>query len=332
MTSGPERFDEFGDIAKLLRPLTRGAEEARGLLDDAAVISPRPGFDIVLTKDALVEGVHFLPDDPPDTVARKLLRTNLSDLAAEGAEPWAFLLHLSWSPRCKAAYREAFAAGLKGDVERYGLTLLGGDTTGTPGPITISATMLGHVPHGAAVSRAGAREGDLIFVTGTVGDGRLGLLAARGDALGLEPPRLEYLTERYRLPQPRTQLAEAVRGLAHAAADVSDGLVADVGHVAAASGLRATLELEQTPLSRAARAWLEKRADPLLGLIDLATGGDDYELVCAVPPSRAEAFRQAGERVGIPVHAVGRFEAGGGVSVLYEGAVVPIDTPGWRHG
>jgi thiamine-monophosphate kinase len=335
VTSGPEKpagLDEFGEIARLFRPLTRGAPEARGLVDDAAVLAPRAGVDLVLTKDAIVEGVHFLAGDPPETVARKLLRVNLSDLASEGASPWAFLLAVSWSSRCDRAFREAFAAGLAEDAERYGVVLLGGDTTTTPGPFAASATLIGQTPHGTAVSRAGAREGDLLFVTGTIGDGWLGLRAALGEDLGLEAPRVEFLADRYRLPQPRVQLIEPVRDLAHAAADVSDGLVADARRIADASGLAATIDLGRVPLSRAARAWAERRADPLSGLVALATGGDDYELAVAVPPSRTAAFQHAADRAGVPVHAAGRFEAGEGARVTYEGAEVSLAREGWTHG
>lgn len=335
MTSGPERtagLDEFGEIARLFRPLTRGAPEARGLLDDAAVLVPRPGHDLVVTKDAIVEGVHFLPADPPATVARKLLRVNLSDLASEGAQPLAFLLAVSWSPRCDEAFRKAFAGGLAEDVERYGAVLIGGDTTATPGPFAASITLIGQSPHGTAVSRVGAKPGDRLFVTGTIGDGWLGLKAARGEDLGLEAARMEFLADRYRLPQPRVQLAETLRELANAAADVSDGLVADARHVADASGLSVVIELERLPLSRAARAWLERRPDPRAGLVGLATGGDDYELVAAVPPGRAEAFQHAAERAGVNVHAIGRFERGRGARVAYEGKPVELDREGWTHG
>ena len=244
--------DEFETIARLFRPLTRGAPEALDLLDDAAVLPGRPGFDLVITKDAVVQGVHFLPDDPLDLVARKLLRVNLSDLAAKAAEPFGYLLAVAWP---KGADREAFARGLAQDGEAFGLVLLGGDTVSTPGPLTASVTMLGWVPEGRMVKRFGARPGDLLVVSGTIGDGVLGLAAASWEFEDAA------LADRYRLPQPRLELREALRAHAHAAVDVSDGLLADAGHIAKASGCAVRVELERVPLSASARDWLGGRTD-----------------------------------------------------------------------
>jgi thiamine-monophosphate kinase len=253
VTSEPRtRPGEFETIARLLRPLAEGAPEARGLKDDVAVVPGRPGFDLVLTKDALVEGVHFLPEDPLDLVAKKLLRVNLSDLAAKGAEPYGYLLSTSWSERCGWEEREAFARGLSEDQARYGIRLFGGDTTNTPGPLTLSLTALGWVPHGRAVARRGAQPGDLVFVTGTIGDGHLGLRALKAELPDLELERIEALARRYWLPEPRFPFGRLLREYASASVDVSDGLVADLGHIAEASGVGIELKLEKTPLSRAA--------------------------------------------------------------------------------
>jgi thiamine-monophosphate kinase len=309
--------DEFDTIARLLRPLTRGAPEALGLLDDSAVLAGRPGVDLILTKDAVVQGVHFLADDPLDLVARKLLRVNLSDLAAKGAEPFGYLLAVAWP---EGADREAFARGLGEDGEAFGLSLLGGDTVSTPGPLTASVTMLGRVPAGAMVKRSGARPGDLLVVTGTIGDGKLGLAAARGE---IDAPEL---VERYRLPQPRLGLREALRAHAHAAADVSDGLLADAANIAVASGCAVRIDLEKTPLSPAAARWLEGQGD---GLLSLATGGDDYEIVCAVPPGSLEAFTA---EAGMAVTVVGVFEAGEGAAISLNGKALQVPRLGYRHG
>jgi thiamine-monophosphate kinase len=302
--------DEFETIARLLRPLTRGAPEALGLLDDAAVLAGRPGFDLVITKDALVEGVHFLPGDPLDLVARKLLRVNLSDLAAKAAEPFGYLLAIAWP---KGADREAFARGLAEDGEAFGLALLGGDTVATPGPLTASVTMLGWVPDGGMVKRSGARPGDLLAVSGVIGDGWLGLKAAKGE---IEDAGL---ADRYRLPRPRLDLREALRG-AHAAADVSDGLLADAGHVALASGCGVHIDLERLPLSAPARRWLDSQADAEAALLALASGGDDYEIVCAAP----------GELDGFTV--VGSFGEGAGATVSLHGKALAPQRLGYRHG
>lgn len=305
--------DEFETIARLLRPLTREAPEALDLLDDAAVLPAREGCDLVVTKDAVVQGVHFLPDDPLDLVARKLLRVNLSDLAAKGAEPYGYFLAAMWPQGWGWVERDAFARGLAEDGQAFGLPLLGGDTVTTPGPFTASVTMLGHVPAGGMIRRAGARPGDLLLVSGTVGDGFLGLKAARGEIDDA------WLAGRYRLPEPRLRLREVLRRQARAAADVSDGLLADAGHIAAASGCGLRVELERLPLSEPAARWLAAQPDRAAGLLALATGGDDYEVVCA----------GAGEIEGMT--RVGTFMEGEGVGAFHGGAPVETPTLGYRH-
>lgn len=319
--SGPDEAlppDEFGQIARLYAPLTKGAPEAFGLLDDAAAIPSRPGFDLVITKDAMVEGVHFLPGEAPDLVARKLLRVNLSDLAAKGAEPYGYFLAVAWSPHHDWAARQAFAAGLAADGEHFGLTLLGGDTVSTPGPFTVSLTMLGWVPAGAMVRRGGASAGDLVLVSGTIGDGWLGLQAARGEI----PDQDGYLSERYRLPSPRLEFRQALQAYASAAADISDGLVADAGHIAQASGLGLRLDLDHLPLSAAARRWLEAQPDQVAALAALATGGDDYEVVCTAPRSSAASLGMI---------IIGEMTAEQGVEVIARGQPVAVGAGGWRH-
>ncbi|HEX5379769.1 MAG TPA: thiamine-phosphate kinase [Phenylobacterium sp.] len=321
--SGPDEVsqdrgpDEFGQIAALFRPLTRGAPEALSLLDDAAVIPSRPGFDLVVTKDALVEGVHFLSGDPPDQIARKLLRVNLSDLAAKGAEPYAYFLATAWSPAFGWPERQAFARGLAADGEAFGLVLLGGDTVSTPGPLTLSATMLGWVPAGRMVRRGGARPGDLVLVSGTIGDGGLGLMAARGEI----PDPQGYLAGRYLSPQPRLDLRDRLLASAHAAADVSDGLIADAGHIAEASGLGLRLDLDRLPLSPPARVWLDGQPDRAEGLRRLASFGDDYEIVCAASP-------EAAPDLGLTV--VGEITASG-LEVRADGRAIAPGPGGWRH-
>jgi thiamine-monophosphate kinase len=308
--------DEFSEIARLFRPLTGGASGAFDLLDDAAVVPTRPGFDLVVTKDAMVEGVHFPAGEAPDLVARKLLRVNLSDLAAKAAEPFAAFLAVAWSPVCDASARSAFAKALGQDLAAFGVDLLGGDTVRTPGPFTASLTALGWVPQGGMVRRAGARPGDVLAVSGTIGDGALGLAAARGE---IDDPD-GFLAGRLRLPTPRLDLRDALRGHATAAADVSDGLVADAGHIAAASGVAITLDLDRLPLSAQARAWLDAQGNRQAGLVRLATGGDDYEVVATFSGEPSQGFT-----------AVGEIRAGAGVEVSSNGRAIPIDRGGWRH-
>lgn len=309
--------DEFAQIARLFRPLTRGAPEALELLDDAAVVPQRPGFDLVVTKDAVVEGVHVPRGERPELIARKLLRVNLSDLAAKGAEPWAYFLAVSWPTGTPYAAREAFAAGLAEDGAAFGLTLLGGDTTSTPGPLTASVTMLGWVPAGAMIRRGGARAGDRLFVSGPIGDGWLGLKAVLGAIA--DPDGLS--ARAYRLPDPRVDLREVLRAKASAAADVSDGLIADAGHIAEASGVGLVIDLDRMPLSDEARCWVAGQAERAAALLQLASGGDDYEIVCTSPQAEMAGFTAIGEVVG-----------DAGVSVFADGRRVEPGAGGWRHG
>jgi thiamine-monophosphate kinase len=310
---------EFALIAKYFRPLA--GPGSLDLRDDAALLTPPPGRDLVLTADAMVAGVHFLPNDPPDLVGRKLLRVNLSDLAAKGATPLGYLLTVSTPKDTPESWFAAFTAGLAQDQAEFAVTLLGGDTTSTPGPISLSLTIVGHVAHGMAVHRFGASAGDQIFVTGTIGDGALGLAVATGrltDATG-------FLLDRYRLPRPRIGLA--IGGVASAGMDVSDGLVQDLGHICRASNLAATIEATQVPLSPQARAageaWLET----------CLTGGDDYELLLAVPPANAAALKQAAAAKDVAVTRIGAFHSGPSQVMVRaaNGEALALKKGGWSH-
>jgi thiamine-monophosphate kinase len=323
--------DEFDWIDQCLRPLAKDAPEAFDLLDDAAAVASRPGFDLILSKDALVEGVHFRPDDPPDLIARKLLRVNLSDLAAKGAEPYAYFLAIAWPARFGWPARRAFAEGLRADQQAFGLRLLGGDTTATPGPLTASVTILGWTPSGAMVRRSGARAGDVVLVSGTIGDGWLGLLACDG-LPALSAGQVAWLADRYRTPQPRVALLTALRAYAHAAADVSDGLIADAGRIGRASGLGLELHLDRTPLSAAAAAWLALQPDATTARLALASGGDDYEVVCTAAPDQAAAFIAAARAAGVAMSEIGRVVEGQGVKVLAAGREQDVSRAGYRHG
>ncbi len=312
MSGAPE---EFGLIARHFRPLAGpGGLE---LLDDAALLRPPPGRDLVLTADAMVEGVHFLPDDPPDLVARKLLRVNLSDLAAKGAVPLGYLLTLSARRGTADAWFAAFASGLAADQKEFGVSLLGGDTTSTPGPVSLSLTAIGHVAEGGMVRRSGAQPGDALWVTGTIGDGALGLRALRGEL----PDPGGHFADRYHLPRPRLGLLRP--GLVRAAMDVSDGLVQDLGHLCRASGVHAKLEAAHVPLSAGVPA----------GSLPLClTGGDDYELLMAVAPEAEPALRHAADVAAIAVSRIGRFTSGSGVSVVdAAGAEMTFARTGWSH-
>ena len=275
----------------------------------------------MLTADAMVAGVHFLTDDPPDLIGRKLLRVNLSDLAAKGAVPLSYLMTVSTPKDTPDAWFAGFAAGLAQDQITYGVTLLGGDTTSTPGPISLSLTIIGHVAPGTAVHRFGAQAGEEIWVTGTIGDGALGLAVA----LGRIADPSGFLLDRYRLPQPRIGLELA--GIASAGMDVSDGLVQDLGHICRASGLAADIQMDAVPLSDAARA-----AGPEW-LTTCLTGGDDYELLLAIPPNRADALRQAAARIGVAVTRIGHFHSGPPEVMVRQASGEPLALTkgGWSH-
>ena len=305
---------EFGLIARYFRPLAGLA--GLGLLDDAALLTPPPGRQLVLTADAMVEGVHYLPDDPADLVARKLLRVNLSDLAAKGATPLGYLLTVSAPVGTGEDWFALFTAGLAQDQHYYKFSLLGGDTTSTPGPFSLTVTAIGDVATGGMVRRSGARIGDEIWVTGTIGDGALGLRAIRGeiaDATG-------HLAGRYRLPQPRLGLVSPE--LVRAAMDVSDGLIQDLGHLCKASGVGAIIKADSVPRSVQDPAWLAT----------CLTGGDDYELVMAIDPVDSPALQARATALGIPVTRIGHCDDGSGVRVRAgSGQTMAFDAPGWTH-
>jgi thiamine-monophosphate kinase len=323
MTGPPDEFDWIAS----LRPLTRGDPRALDLRDDAAVLPARPGFDLVVSVDAMVEGVHFLSGERPQIVARRLLRTSLSDLAAKAATPFGYFLTTAWTSARPLGWRRAFTEGLAKDGDEFGVALLGGDTVSTTGPVTLSATVLGWSRAGASVLRSGARASDVLMACGVVGDGLLGLLAAKREIA--DPGG--RLAAHYRTPRPLFALRDALLRFAHAAADVSDGLLADAGHVASASGLGLSIRLDSLPLSIGAAQWLTGAGDEASARLRLATGGDDYGVVCAVAPEDAEAFRAAAAGQGTPAQAVGVFTAEPGIRVTFDGAPVPVTRLGWVH-
>lgn len=315
---------EFDIISKYFAPLA--AKSALGLKDDAAFLTPPPGCDLVLTKDALVEGVHFRSEDAPELIAKKLGRVNLSDLAAKGAKPLGFLLATAFPSVMTEDWIAGFAEGLRADQEVFGWELLGGDTVSTPGPLTLSLTAIGSVPKGQMLLRSGASAGDLLFVTGTIGDSYLGLEALES---GLPGDHSGQLAERYLCPNPRVGVGQALHGVASACVDVSDGLVADLEHLAEASGLKAELELGKVPLSVAAG---ELVAEGRVLRTELITGGDDYELCFAAPSSARESLAAISTPEGVEITEIGRLASGSGVQVLNdEGAIVPIKSKGYDH-
>ena len=318
---------EFGRIRQFFAPLA--GPGGLGLTDDAALLECPPGHRLVITVDAMVAGVHYLPDDPPDLVARKLLRVNLSDLAAMGARPRHYLLTTALPVAFGDDWVERFASGLAADQREFGVALLGGDSVATPGPATFSLTAIGEVVAGGEIRRAGAKPGDRVWVSGTIGDAYLGLAVLRGGHAGLDPAARAMLIGRFQLPEPRTLLGPRLVGIAHAMCDVSDGLLADLGHICEASGVGATVSLPALPVSAAARQILA--GDPGLAA-RLATGGDDYELLFAAPPAADEAIGRLSAELRLPIATVGTIGPGDGVRLLDEaGREIRVDSTGWRH-
>ncbi len=320
-------------IARYFRPLAT-APGAFGLVDDAAAIAPPPGCDLVLTTDGVISGVHFFSDDPPATIARKALRMNLSDLAAKGARPLGFLLSLAL-PAAAApdeAWLAAFAGGLGEDAARYGCPLLGGDTDRTPGPLSVTIAAFGTLPHGTMLRRSSAQVGDVILVTGTIGDAALGLLLRRNAILGsrwrLSEAMRAHLQQRYLVPEPRTALAESLRRHAAAAMDVSDGLAGDLAKLCRASGVAADVDAERVPFSEAARAALA--VEPAL-LETALTGGDDYEILLTLAPDKLAAFQAAAHAAGIAATEIGRISAGEGARFVLRGETLGFARPSYSH-
>ncbi|HEX8011072.1 MAG TPA: thiamine-phosphate kinase [Casimicrobiaceae bacterium] len=278
---------EFELIERYFAPLARGFPGAYGLLDDAAVISPPPGHELVAKTDAIVGGIHFLHDDPPDLVARKALRVNLSDLAAKGAVARAYMLDIMLPGSVTEEWLAAFARGLARDQHEYGVHLIGGDTDRTSGPVTIAIMAFGDIAIGRMLRRGGAHAGDVIFATGTIGDAALGLQVRCGKLTHLDAQTANALVDRYRLPQPRVTVGPRLLGIASAALDVSDGLLADLRHLCKVSRLGAVIETSRVPLSAAARAVVAASPEQIAAVL---TGGDDYEILFTAPEAATEAL------------------------------------------
>jgi thiamine-monophosphate kinase len=328
-SSSSDRPGEFELIAQLFAPLSKSAPGAFGLTDDAAVIAPGAGEELVVTTDALVEGVHFLRGDPPETIAKKSLRVNLSDLAAKGARPEAYLLALALPDWPDRAWLESFARGLGEDQARFGVSLIGGDTTRTPGSLTIAITALGTIPRGAMTRRAGAKPGDLVFVSGTIGDAGLGLrLAEAGEPRAFLADETA-LIDRYRLPTPRVELGQGLRGLASAALDVSDGLIADLGHISETSKVRIEIDAARIPLSQPLR---DLAGDNMEVRRAAAISGDDYEIAFTASPAAHAAILAIARKMRVQVSEIGRVVAGEGVALLNtDGREIEVRDKGFVH-
>jgi thiamine-monophosphate kinase len=322
-----DELGEFERIRRFFAPLA--GPGGLGLVDDAALVDCTPGRRLVITADAIVAGVHYLPEDPPDLVARKLLRVNLSDLAAMGARPLHYVLTTALPAELGREWLARFAEGLGEDQRRYGIHLLGGDSVGTRGPAVLSLTAIGEVAADQEIRRSRAQPGDLVWVSGSIGDAFLGLGVLRGAYPDLAPEHRDYLVRRFRIPEPRTELGPRLCGIAHAMIDVSDGLLADLGHICETSRAAAIVELDLLPLSSAARAVVER--DPGIR-VRLAAAGDDYELLFAAPADAAERIAALSLRLGVPVTRIGRIDVGTGVRLINsDGHQIALEATGYRH-
>lgn len=321
-------LDEFGRISKYFKPLTRDVPGALGLTDDAALLDLSAGQTVVTT-DMLVAGVHFFDTDPPELIAQKALRVNLSDLAGMGAAPLYYTLCLAAPKSLEEAWIAAFVGGLEQDQKTYGVTLIGGDSVSTLGPLSISITALGKVGAGKALLRSGARPGDDLYVTGTIGDSALGLKVLQGT---LEARGRSELVDRYHLPQPRTELGPRLAGFASAAMDISDGLLQDAAHIAAASNASLVFEQAKVPLSPAARTVVTAAPEHWQTVLG---GGDDYELLFSASPALDDALQALAQEAGVAVTKVGRVDASNSsqpVQIISpDGNDFEVTSKGYRH-
>ncbi len=307
-------MDEFSLIAKYFKPLAASFAGSLNLSDDAAIISPPENCELVITKDAISQGIHFIGSEDPALIAAKALRVNLSDLAAMGATPLCYFLALMLPKNTSKEWLEKFVGGLKETQEKFSIKLAGGDTTSTEGRISISITAIGSVPTGKALRRSGAKIGDDIYVSGTLGDAALGL-----ELLQKEEEN-DFFINRYLLPQPRIDLGMALREIASSAMDISDGLVQDLGHICTASNVGAVIYSDKIPTTNNQQ------------LITALSGGDDYELIFTAPPDKKQAIEQISTSLNLPLTIIGNITNGKSLTVLDKNNnIIQIDKKGFSH-
>lgn len=324
----PIPWGEFELIDRIFAPLARGFPGAFDLKDDVAILEPRAGLELVLKTDSTIEGVHFLHDDPPETIAQKALRRVLSDIAAKGAAPEVYLLALALPRAISKSWIEKFVQGLTGDQAKFHVTLAGGETNRTPGVLAITITVVGSVPKGGLLRRSGAKPGDAVWVTGTIGDAAAGLcLLNNRDSLQDGAAR-DHLIRRFRVPEPRMQFGKLLAGLASSAIDISDGLIADLGHVADVSGARIEIGRDRVPISRELRALWGSGAE-----LRAVSGGDDYEIAFTAPPEAAGEISTAARQTHTLATRIGRVVSGSPEVRLLDssGREVRLEHKGYTH-
>ncbi len=319
MTHGSSEFE------LIARHFTRPAKNAvLGVGDDCALVDITNGMDLAVSTDTMVSGTHFFPDVDPENLGHKALAVNLSDMAAMGAMPYWVLLALTL-PKVDDVWLAAFAKGFFDLADEYNVSLIGGDTT--RGPLTLTVTIMGEVPAGAALRRNGAKAGNDIWVSGNLGDAALAV-AHRHGRIKLEEADYKEAVMRLYEPTPRVSLGQALRGMATSAIDISDGLLADLGHICRLSGVGATVEIAAIPVS----AIGAKHASSDAGLSAIMAGGDDYELCFTAPPNSRDSIADLAEGLGIPLTRIGQVRRGKGVHIVGpDGKPMKIDGRGFDH-
>lgn len=321
-------MDEFSLIKQYFTPLAAGFPGSLNLTDDAALIDVPAGKQLIITKDTISEGIHFLGTEEAPLVAKKLLRVNLSDLAAKGATPLCYLIAACLPESTDERWVEGFAEGLKQDQQEFAIHLAGGDTTKTLGTLSLSLTAFGLIDSGKMLKRSGAEIGDNIYVSGTIGDATLGLMSLNGE-LNPNFERDDELEQRYFLPQPRVTLGQKLVGIATSCMDVSDGLVQDLGHICTTSQVGATIHLSSLPLSHSAMRLVGRYPELWEHII---TGGDDYELLFTAPASAEKTIAALSQEVHVPITKIGHLTKGTNVSVLNaQGSQLALKRTGYRH-
>jgi thiamine-monophosphate kinase len=327
-SSSDRRSGEFEIIARYFAPLAADSVAARGLTDDAGFVLVGNDYELAVTVDTLTEGVHFLRDDPPGMIGAKALRVNLSDLAAKGANPAGYLLALCLPDWVGDRWIAQFTGGLAKDQSRFSVSLTGGDTTSTPGPLSISITAFGRVPRGRAVHRSGAKPGDLVFVSGTIGDAGAGLALLKKGGRSARADEA-VLIARYHLPEPRLSVGGRLIGVASAALDVSDGLIADLNHIAEVSCVSIVVDALRVPLSP---HLVRLYGDDIETRAAAVTAGDDYELAFTAPANSRDSLRKIASETGVPITEIGHVEPGSGMVLLDgDGHQVALRQTGYVH-
>jgi thiamine-monophosphate kinase len=325
-------LDEFDRIKKYFKPLASAERGSLDLLDDAAVLPIGSASELVISTDALVEGIHYVGDEDASLIAQKSLRTNLSDMAAMGAAPWAYTLSLILDPlkKCSAdQWLDSFVAGLQIDQNKYDVRLIGGDSVVGAGPTVISITIIGKLNNKGPLVRSGALQNDDVYVSGTIGDSAAGLQVIKGSLDFLDLSDQIYLKNRYYLPQPRVALGSALVGLASAAMDVSDGLIQDMGHLCSASGLAAVINWPNVPLSPPVITLLESKSISISAIIN---GGDDYELLFTAPSILRPDIEELSKKTEVPLTRIGYMTEGADVVLMdKENQLISLAGAGFKH-